>query len=195
MRTFSLLILWQHNIWVYNECLIFIERAAPSYSLWSVINKNIFFSHPDAFWQHYRSCVHPRVGPKIWGGSNESDVPTVSPCFCVRHFSVRGQTDACGGRRRYPRFRRRGADRDVPAQRPVRPKPAAPDSFHARAAVPAGAGVREGELCLQTPALRACHGAQLTGDNDKGTVVIRQWAKGCWHFMIELFLLMNSMMS
>ena len=112
-------------------------------------------------------------------GCNGSHVPAVSPSFCVRHFSVRGQTDACGGRRRSPRPRRRGADRDVPAQRPARPKPAAPDSFHARAAVPAGAGVREGELRVQTPALRTGHGAQLTGDNDQGTVVVRQPAEAC----------------
>lgn len=59
----------------------------------------------------------------------------------------------------------------MPARRPARPKPAAPDGVHARAAVPVGAGVRQGELRLQTPALRAGHGAQLTGDNDKGTVV------------------------
>ncbi|TKS92488.1 Homeobox protein XHOX-3 [Collichthys lucidus] len=35
---------------------------------------------------------------------------------------------------------------------------------------PAGAGVRQGELRVQTQALRAGRGAQLTGDNDKGVV-------------------------
>lgn len=89
----------------------------------------------------------------------------------MRHFSVRGQTDAGGGvpRRHARSRRRRGTDGVVPAQRPARPKPAAPDGVHARAAVPAGAGVRQGELRVQTQALRAGRGAQLTGDNDKGT--------------------------
>lgn len=89
-------------------------------------------------------------------------VQTVNSCFCVRPLSVGGQTDAAGGRQR------RGAAGAVPAQHPARPQPAAPDGVHARAAVPSGAGVREGELRLQAPAVRAGHRAQLTGDNNKG---------------------------
>lgn len=95
-------------------------------------------------------------------------------CACahafVCHFSVRGQRDAGGGSyHRYAQSRRRGADGFVPARRPARSKPAAPDSVHARATVPVRAGVRQGELRLQTTALRAGHGAQLTGDHHKGT--------------------------
>lgn len=83
-------------------------------------------------------------------------------------FSVRGQTDDSGGSRSW--WRR--ADGAVSTQHPAGPKPAAPDSVHAGAAVPAGAGVRQGELRLQAPPLRAGHGAQPTGDNDQGTVAI-----------------------
>ncbi|KAF7650816.1 hypothetical protein LDENG_00119820 [Lucifuga dentata] len=80
-----------------------------------------------------------------------------------RDFSGGGQTDAGSGRRA-----RRGAAGHVPAQRAARPKPATPDGVHARAAVPVGTGVRQGELRVQTAALRAGYGTQLTGNNHKG---------------------------
>lgn len=99
--------------------------------------------------------------------------------ICVRHFSVRGQSDARGGGHpRHARCGRRGSDGAVPARRPARPEPAAPDGFYARAAVPAGAGVRQGELRLQTAALRAGHGAQPAGDDDKGTAVSQTCCQG-----------------
>lgn len=97
----------------------------------------------------------------------------------MRHFSVRGQSDAGGGgHTRYARWRRRGPDGAVPARRPARPEQAAPDGFYARAAVPAGAGVRQGELRLQTAALRTGHGAQPAGDYDKGTAVSQTFCHG-----------------
>lgn len=88
-------------------------------------------------------------------------MPTVSSCFyTLIHFSGGGQTDAGNGRRR------RAAAGAVPAQRLARPKSTAPDGVHAGAAVPTGARVWQGELRLQTPAVRTGHGAQFTRDND-----------------------------
>lgn len=101
--------------------------TSPSFSIWAELITAHQFTD--------RTLLVPRV-------------LTESSFFYLRHFSGRGQTGACGGRRRCARSRRTGADGAVPAQRSARPKPAASDSVHARAAVPAGAGVWQGELRL-----------------------------------------------
>lgn len=57
----------------------------------------------------------------------------------------------------------------MPARRAAGPEQAAPDRVHARAAVPTGAGVRQGELRVAAAALRARGRAQLTRDHHQGT--------------------------
>lgn len=111
----------------------------------------------------------------VWLGLNVKAIRFSWLFWCLS--SGGGQTDAGTGRRR-DRPRLRAPARSVRARSTNRPKPAAPDVVHARAAVPPGAGVRQGELRLPASALRAGYGAEPAGDHHKGGEGGGGWTAG-----------------